>query len=178
MEFSKTDISGCYLIKPLSFNDARGTFVKTFNSKIFRDEGIDLNLREVFHTTSSAGVIRGMHFQAPPAHNYKIVTCILGRVLDVLLDIRKSSKTYGRSISFDLTPNSNFVLVPPGVAHGFAALGKENTLLYSTSREYDVRLDSGIHYDSFDFTWPSGNWTVSPRDSALPSIKDYNSPFE
>ena len=119
-----------------------------------------------------------MHFQRPPYDHDKIVYCSKGKLLDVVLDLRGHSKTYGKSLSFLLDENSHKGLyIPKGLAHGFAALEKGTIMTYLTSTEHRPDFDAGIRYDSFDFDWNIENPILSDRDLAFPSFHDFNTPF-
>jgi dTDP-4-dehydrorhamnose 3,5-epimerase len=124
-------------------------------------------------------VLRGLHFQTPPHEHAKLVTCILGRVWDVALDLRQASPTYGQHFSIELGQQEPCALyLPPGFAHGYLALEEPATMVYCVASEYAPNHDAGIRWDSAGIPWPIGSPPiVSPRDDALPAFKDFHSPF-
>ena len=120
-----------------------------------------------------------MHFQKPPSAQSKIVTVIKGRITDVLLDIRRNSKSYGTFISIDLNEKEGkFLFIPEGIAHGFLGIDMENIVLYLTSTEYSKENDSGIRYDSFGYDWGVTNPILSERDVGFVKYEDFISPFK
>lgn len=139
-------------------------------------------LREEFYSVSKRGVIRGMHFQVPPADHTKIVVCMTGKILDVVLDLRPG-KYYGRSWSIPLdSAQPRTLVLPPGVAHGFLSLSDNSIVLYKTDHEYEPDHDQGIRWNSFGFQWPiephfDPARYLSPRDLAHPLFADFESPF-
>lgn len=163
--------------------DERGFFVKTHadsiikkicNSNQYRDHAI---LAEEFYSVSKKNVIRGMHFQTPPHDHAKIVYCPVGRVQDVMLDLRKGQQ-YGKTYSVVLegaTPS--VLLIPRGIAHGFLALEDNSLMVYKTSSEYAPTHDTGILWNSFDFDWPCSNPIVSARDMQHERFSEFQSPF-
>jgi len=174
----KTNLSGCYFLKQESFLDERGAFTKIYNDDAFRDLGIDISFKEQFFTSSNKDVIRGMHFQTPPYDHEKLVTCITGRVLDVLLDLRVQSKTYSKYEAFELNSiTKDSIFIPKGIAHGFLSLESDSIVLYSTSKGYYKDYDMGIHWDSFDFKWPCVKPIVSSRDNSHSIFNNFISPF-
>ncbi len=173
-------LPGALLIEPIASKDARGTFVKTFHANQLAEHGLNFALREEFYSVSHRGVLRGMHFQTPPSDNVKLVTCLRGRVLDVLVDLRVSSPAYGQCCSLELCGASPELLwIPRGVAHGFLALEDETCMAYKTDCEYAPSQDKGIRWDSFAFAWPipAEQLAISPRDQQHPPLSDYQSPF-
>jgi dTDP-4-dehydrorhamnose 3,5-epimerase len=176
--FEETGIDGLILAKPRIFADDRGAFVKTFHEGMFRERGINFTLREEFFSVSRKDVIRGMHFQTPPSAHGKVVYCVAGRVLDVVLDIRRKSPTYGEFRSFDLSDENRLILfIPVGMAHGFRALTDGACMVYKTDAVYDAAHDCGILWNSFGFDWGAANPVVSKRDAAFPTLAQYESPF-
>ena len=119
-----------------------------------------------------------MHFQLPPAAHAKLVYCITGRVLDVVLDLRKDSPTFGRSYGRELSAvNREMFFIPAGFAHGFLALEDNTTMVYQTSTVHSPTHDAGVRWDSFNFDWPVKNPTLSDRDQKFPTLPEFNSPF-
>lgn len=178
MEFISTNLPGLRLIKPLILNDERGEFVKTFQHKVFREHHLEFAIQEEFFSSSSAGVLRGMHFQVPPAAHAKLVYCITGSVLDVVLDLRKESPTFGHVHARELnSANREMLFIPLGFAHGFLALQDQSTLVYLTSAAHSPTHDTGVRWDSIDFAWPIKSPLVSTRDGGFPAFADFSSPF-
>jgi len=152
--------------------------VKTVHASTFAQKGLRFDFREQYYSTSGIHVLRGMHFQAPPFDHEKLVYCQSGIALDVILDLRKGSPTYGKATSVSLEAESaDGVYVPRGCAHGFLSLSNGTTLLYNVTVEYDKEHDSGILWSSIPFAWPVQNPTTSTRDSAFPLLEGYDSPF-
>lgn len=167
-------IPGARLIRHPVWPDARGSFAKLLHASDFADVGGVLPLRESFVSWSHPGVLRGMHFQSPPAAHHKAVTCLAGRVLDVVLDLRRASPAYGKACAYELSGEKpSTVWVPAGCAHGFLVLGEEPALLhYSVTAEHSPENDRGVRWDSFGFCWPDAVRLLSERDKALPALVD------
>lgn len=125
---------------------------------------------------SKNNVLRGLHFQAPPHDHYKLVTCIAGEAFDVIVDLRKSSPTYGQHESFELNGGDS-VFVPAGCAHGFYVRSESATLLYNVSTIHAPSHDTGIRWDSVGVSWPSANPVVSERDAGLIAFAEFSTPF-
>ena len=173
-------ISGIFLHTPVQYKDERGDFLKTFHRSLFGEAGIKFEPKEEFLSRSTRGVIRGMHFQLPPAAHQKLIYCIQGKVLDVCLDLRKQSTTFGKTIAFELSPQKPQVLfLPVGIAHGFLSLEINSCLIYKTDHEYCPNLDVGIRYDSFGFSWPQtvAPYVISDRDKGHQKFADFETPF-
>lgn len=165
---------GVRLIRHAVRPDARGSFAKLLHPSDMEAVGGTLGLRESFVSWSHPGVLRGMHFQSPPAAHDKAVTCLAGRVLDVVLDLRRSSPTFGRACAYELSGDAPAtVWIPLGCAHGFLVLGESPALLhYSVTTEHSPESDRGVRWDSFGFGWPVDPRLVSERDKALPALAD------
>jgi dTDP-4-dehydrorhamnose 3,5-epimerase len=167
-----------HLLDPFRMNDERGVFVKTFNFPHASLAGLGFSLREEFYSVSHKDVIRGLHFQTPPHSHQKLVYCVNGGILDVLVDLRKSEPTYGMTISIELSARNHLVLwIPVGVGHGFLSLEDNSCVIYKTDFEYSPASDHGILWSSIDFDWGISAPTLSERDSAFPLLKDFDSPF-
>ena len=170
----ETDIAGVYRIKCQQSFDLRGSFVKNFNAPLFESHGINFICRESFYSVSNKNVIRGMHFQVEPFDGYKLVTVVSGHVLDVILDLRRDSQSFGKYLAFDLNASdADAVLIPPNCAHGFLSLEDNCILNYQTGAEYSAKHDFGIRYDSFGFDWPCTNPVISPRDLQHLTLEDF-----
>ena len=178
MKIKKTNIEGLYVIDMFHAHDDRGTFVKPFHKSTFEDAGLDSNFEESFYSINHKNVIRGMHFQSPPYDHYKLVYCQRGTVMDVVMDIRKNSPTYGQFESFELS-ESNFVAlyISKGLAHGFESMEDHSIITYLTSTMHQPTHDQGIRYDSFGHKWESSSPVLNERDLEFPNLKDFKSPF-
>jgi dTDP-4-dehydrorhamnose 3,5-epimerase len=178
VQLAETGIPGCYLVKPRVLGDVRGTFVKTFHEPEFQKLGLRSDWREEYHSFSRRDVIRGMHFQLPPADHAKLVYCIAGTVLDVILDLRQGSPTYGqhRSIELDAAEGTG-IYVPTGCAHGFLSMSDTSIMYYKVTSVHSPEHDAGIAWDSFGFAWPVGDPVMSERDRRHPALADFVSPF-
>lgn len=178
MRVEKTFIKGVYILTGYKANDNRGEFLKIFNKSDFENESIDLNIKESYYSISNKDVIRGMHFQTPPYEHNKFVTVVRGSIIDVVLDLRKESRTYGKSISIKISEGENKgIYIPIGCAHGFKALEDNTITLYNVSTEYSKENDSGVRYDSFGFEWDAINPIISERDLSFEVFEEFNSPF-
>ena len=170
MKFIKTPLLGCYIINNFSYNDLRGKFVKSFSHKKFAKKIESNSFQEQFYTISKKNVIRGIHFQIPPYHHYKLVSCLIGQILDVIVDLRYDSSTYKKAISVDLHEKYNkSILIPPGCGHGFLSLSK-SLVMYNTSTEHSPKYDKGVLWSSIEFDWPVLKPILSKRDKNFPSI--------
>lgn len=166
------------LITLPAFTDDRGVFVKTFHDTTLKQAGIDFTLKESYFSLSKKNVIRGMHFQTPPHEHAKIVYCPQGAILDVIVDIRKGSPTYGQCAAYELSAaNHKAYYIPVGFAHGFKALTDDAITYYLVSSEYSQPNDTGIRYDSVNFDWAVTAPIISQRDLSFVALKDFESPF-
>ncbi|MBP2833877.1 dTDP-4-dehydrorhamnose 3,5-epimerase [Aquimarina sp. U1-2] len=179
MELKETLIPGCYKIALDSFEDNRGSFFKTFHSDVFEEKGLCCNWKEEYFSVSNKNVIRGMHFQTPPMDHDKIVTCLTGSVLDVVIDLRKNSPQFKKYATFKLDSNTldKMLYIPKGCAHGFMSLEDNTLMYYKVSSVYSPENDKGIHWNSIGFEWNVIKPIVSERDKNHPSLKDFQSPF-
>jgi dTDP-4-dehydrorhamnose 3,5-epimerase len=177
VDFLEQEIGGVYLIKNFFSSDIRGAFVKTIHTEKLKEIGFNACFVESYYSQSYKGVIRGMHFQAPPFHHEKLVYVTEGKILDVILDLRKTSKTFGKYISIGLSQFSNSVFIPKGCAHGFLTLSNTATVVYNVSTVYNNTADSGILWNSFGFDWKNGQPIISERDQSFSRFNEFNSPF-
>lgn len=178
MELRSNSIPGCYEILPNLFQDDRGRFVKIFHENVFKAHQLNTQFAEEYYSRSHKHVLRGLHFQTPPMDHVKMVYCVLGNVLDVVVDLRIGSPTYGKHEQFSLTSEKgNIVYIPAGLAHGFYVLSETAILIYKVSTVYNKELDSGIHWDSVGISWPDHNPIVSERDAGLQPFSDFESTF-
>lgn len=170
-------LPGCFEIKPRLLADARGYFLKTYHEEWFRQLDLRTDWREEYFSSSRRGVIRGLHFQTPPCQHAKLVTCVAGEVLDVILDLRKGP-TYGLVASRRLSSRSPSMLyLPEGIAHGFLACSEEAVLHYKVTSVHSPAHDQGILWSSVPFEWPVQAPVTSPRDAAFPPFQDFDTPF-
>jgi dTDP-4-dehydrorhamnose 3,5-epimerase len=169
-----TAIAEVKLIEQFRHNDNRGAFVKTFHQNDFIAAGINFEMRESFYSVSSQHVLRGMHFHHAPADHAKIVFCTDGEILDVALDIRIDSPTFGQYATANLSfENNNALYIPKGFAHGFLTLSKSATTFYFVSGEYSPAHDDGILHTSFGMDWPCDNIITNQRDLDFQTITAY-----
>jgi dTDP-4-dehydrorhamnose 3,5-epimerase len=179
MKTVSTSIPGCFEIEPRVFTDDRGTFVKIFHKNMFEESGFGSEIREQYYSKSKKGVLRGLHFQTPPHDHLKIVYCTDGEVLDVVVDLRKKSPTYGKHQIFSLSAEKgNVIYIPQGLAHGFYVLSETATMVYNVSTVYTPESDMGIHWESVGIDWPDRKPIVSERDNGFRSFSEFISPFE
>lgn len=178
MEKIPTPLQGAFLVKPPLFTDHRGSFVKTFHKDLFQNFGVNPVFAEEFFSTSGKGVIRGMHFQTPPADHHKYVFCLHGAVQDVILDLRTSSPTFGQHFSAELSAENRLgFFIPSGCAHGFLSLTEGSLMIYKTTTPHTPACDAGIRWDSFAFDWGVADPVISARDAAFPALADFKTPF-
>lgn len=178
VDVNETNIKGCYELQPKAFQDERGLFVKTFHEEVFKEKGLAFQFVEEYYSYSKKGVLRGLHFQTPPKHHVKVVYCLSGEVLDVVVDLRKGSPTFGESEIFKLNfKKKNMIYIPSGLAHGFYVTGDHALLLYKVTSVYSPENDNGIHWNSFKDLWPGKKPIVSERDSSFASFCQFQSPF-
>lgn len=177
--FKPTSIPGCYTYHSRLFKDQRGSFAKMYSQEIFKQMGLNVPIAEVFFSNSNKNVVRGMHFQVPPHDQAKIVNCISGRILDVVLDLRKSSPAYGKAIGLELSgENETTVCIPRGCAHGFYSYEDNSVVCYAVETNHNKDADQGILWSSFGFQWPSQDVIMSVRDGQFPTFAEFNNPFK
>ena len=180
----KTDIEGVLIIEPKVFGDARGYFLESFNAREFEEKtGLNINFVQDNESMSSYGVMRGLHFQRPPFTQSKLVRCVKGVVLDVAVDIRKGSPTYGQHVAVELTEdNHRQFFVPRGFAHGFAVLSETAVFQYKCDNFYAPQADGGINIlDStlgIDWRIPTDKALLSEKDTKHVMLKELDSPFD
>ena len=180
----KTDIEGVLIIEPKVFGDARGYFLESFNAKEFAEKtGLNISFVQDNESMSSYGVMRGLHFQRPPFTQSKLVRCVKGAVLDVAVDIRKGSPTYGQHVAVELTEdNHRQFFVPRGFAHGFAVLSEVAMFQYKCDNFYAPQADGGISIldESLGIDWriPTEKALLSEKDTKHALLKDFDSPFD
>ncbi len=174
----ETDFEGLYIIKRSIFTDNRGKFFKIFNKEELEKIGIEGKFDEVICSVSKKGVLRGMHFQLPPHEHAKFIRVVSGKILDVVVDLRKESKTFGEYFSIELDEDSEeYLYIPAGFAHGFLSLEENTIVVYATNLGYYKESDFGIRWNSFGFKWPIENPILSQKDKNLPLLSEFKSPF-
>ena len=178
MKLISSPLPGLKVFKPFIHQDNRGDFVKSFHAGQLEEHDISLEIKEEFYSSSITRVIRGFHFQNPPHAHAKLIYCIKGHVLDVVLDIRKCSETYGRCTGIELSDENHYIIyIPVGFAHAFASLEEHSCLVYKTDAVYVPEADSGILWSSVDFDWPFENPELSVRDAGFTKFSNFESPF-
>jgi dTDP-4-dehydrorhamnose 3,5-epimerase len=180
MEVSKFEIDGLLLITPKVFHDDRGYFFESYNESLMQANGITLRFVQDNQSCSRKGVLRGLHFQAPPFDQGKLVRVVRGSVLDVAVDIRKDSPTYGQHIGVTLSAvNQKMLWIPPGFAHGFLSLEEDTIFLYKCTNVYDRASEGGLRWNDPDLgiQWGEKEPLVSTKDLELPRLNQFISPF-
>ncbi len=181
MKIKTTIIKGVYLIKPTKFKDKRGVFFESFNKEIFKNN-VDskVNFVQDNQSLSYKGVLRGLHFQNPPYAQVKLVSVVKGSVLDVVVDLRKKSKTFGKYISEELNEYNNHQLyIPKGMAHGFLTLEDNTIFTYKCSGFYNKESEDSILWNdkSLNIKWPNSNPILSEKDGNAKKFTSFVSPF-
>ncbi len=181
MQKMPTSLQDLYILKPRIFQDERGSFIKQFNNATFADLGLESHFTESYYSTSQKGVIRGMHFQIPPFEHAKLVYVSNGKILDVVVDLRKASQTFGEYFSVILDSSECLCLyIPQGFAHGFLSLEDKSKVHYMQTSPYNPQCDSRILFDSFGFDWQEQanknsipHFILSKRDKEFVSFADF-----
>lgn len=178
MKIKETSLPDLHVIDFFHAGDDRGHFVKPFHKADFEANGLTSNLEESFYSVNSKNVVRGMHFQLPPHDHTKVVYCNHGSLLDVVVDLRKGSPTYGQYEVIPLTgQNYRGVYIPSGFAHGFEVLEDNTIMTYLTSTMHAPSHDGGIHMNSFGYKWGAESPITSERDKNFKSLDEFDSPF-
>ena len=182
MEIIKTGIEGLLILEPRIFKDARGYFFESFSQREFEEKVGPVHFVQDNESMSSYGVMRGLHFQRPPYTQTKLVRCVSGRVLDVAVDIRRGSPTYGQHVAVELTAeNHRQFFIPKGFAHGFAVLSETAVFQYKCDEFYHPEADAGISIldDSLGIDWriPTDKAILSDKDTRHGMLADFQSPF-
>lgn len=183
MNVIKSDIEGVVVIEPRVFDDARGYFFESYSKRRFDEVVRPIEFVQDNESMSTRGVIRGLHFQRPPFSQSKLVRCVRGAVLDVVVDIRRGSPTYGRHIAVELTgENRRQLFVPRGFAHGFAVLSDEAVFQYKCDNYYHPESEGGIsiadHSLGIDWRIDPAEAILSEKDLRNPMFSDFESPFD
>jgi len=177
----KFDIEGLALIEPRVFEDERGYFFESYNQDFFNREVADVQFLQDNQSLSAKGVLRGLHFQAPPYDQGKLVRVIKGAVIDVAVDIRKSSPTFGQHVSVKLSEQNQLIFwIPAGFAHGFLSLEDDTIFSYKCTNVYHAASEGAIRYDDpqIDIDWGIENPLVSEKDLEAALLENFSSPFE
>lgn len=178
MDIKEMELPGVFSIESFARVDNRGQFVKTYREKDFQNAGLNFNFVEKYYSHSFKNVLRGMHFQIPPYQHDKLVYCVLGEIFDVVLDLRIGSPKFGKSQSIILSAVTPHMLyIPAGIAHGFYTLSNTATVMYEVTSYHSIDHDQGVHWNSFEMSWPSNNSILSKRDNEFPSLSQFTSPF-
>ena len=182
MEAIKTDIEGVYIIEPKVFKDQRGYFFESYNKLSLESLGIDYTFVQDNQSKSSYGVIRGLHFQKPPHAQTKLLRVVEGKIIDVAVDIRKGSPTYGKHVAVELSAeNFRQLLIPAGFAHGFSVLSETAIVQYKCTDYYHPETEGGFMFNDsdIDIDWgiPLDEAVVSDKDLKHPSFSEFDSPF-
>ncbi len=182
MQCNATDFPGLCEFTPRVFEDARGFFLESYNRERFREAGIDCAFVQDNHAYSAdKGVLRGLHFQAPPHAQAKLVWVTRGAVFDVVVDLRRGSPTFGRWAGFELSAaNFRRLFIPRGFAHGYVTLEPHTEFMYKVDDYYAPKSEGGIRWDDPDLAvaWPLGEVLLSGKDKALPAWEEFSSPFD
>ena len=182
MKFVNTPIEGLVIIEPTLFGDDRGYFLESYNKKEFEKAIGEISFVQDNESKSSKGVLRGLHFQKPPYAQAKLVRCIEGKVLDVAVDIREGSETFGQHVTVELTgENKKQVFIPRGFAHGFLVLSESAIVAYKVDNSYAPTHDAGIRWDDslLNIQWgvSESEVLVSEKDAKLPFFLEFETPF-
>lgn len=174
MKLISTNLNGLYEVEHFRQDDHRGSFSKVFNLDFFNSNKVNFKTAESFFSVSKKNVIRGMHFQMPPYDQDKLIYVVRGEIIDVVLDLRAKSSTFGEIFTAHLKANTNrSIYIPKGMAHGFKSLKNNSTIVYNVSTVFNPSFDFGIHYNSFGFDWEILNPIVSQKDESLVSLNDF-----
>ena len=182
MKFLETPIKDLYVIEPRIWKDERGYFYESYNHKLFKDAGIPDDFVQDNQSMSHKGALRGLHAQSPPYAQGKLVRVIRGRVMDVVVDVRKNSPTYGQNVSIELSGDNHLMFwIPPGFLHGFATLEDHTIFTYKVSGPYNQTSEIGVLWNDPDLNinWGIGEAEIilSEKDKNLTRFKDFTSPF-
>ncbi len=176
MTFRELEIPGAYLLEPERHEDARGFFTRTFCRREFEQRGLEPTVAQCnVSFNHRRGTVRGMHYQAPPSEEAKLVRCTRGAIFDLILDLRPDSTSFKRHVAVELdAENRASLYVPAGVAHGFQTLADDTEVFYQMSEFYDPASARGVRWDdpAFEISWPHEITVISDRDLAFPNFDD------
>lgn len=174
MKITETKIAGLYIIEALRFEDLRGVLIKPFNFDKYRELDVNLEFKETWFTKSKKNVIRAMHLQIKEMACEKLVSVINGSVIDVILDLRRESKTFGQFFEIELNDKTPIALyIPKGCAHGYRVLEDNTITMYCATKVHSADHDLGIKWDSFGYDWKIDNPILSDKDKRLIDFKDF-----
>jgi len=177
LDIKSLDIEGALIIDNFSSEDRRGLFVKPFTNIIDSLKDLSFDINEIYFSISKKNVIRGMHFQRPPMDHAKLIYLTSGKITDVLVDLRKSSKSYKQHLAINLSAHKTALYIPHGVAHGFLSKEDGTTVIYNQSTVYSKEYDDGILWNSFGYDWKLNHPILSDRDKSFISFNQFKSPF-
>tara|TARA_R110001592_G_scaffold43554_1_gene141026 strand:- start:336 stop:878 length:543 start_codon:yes stop_codon:yes gene_type:complete len=180
MEIIETELKGVYLIKPKVFEDERGHFFESYNENVFKENGLDLNFVQDNQSLSQKGVLRGLHFQKPPYAQGKLIRVIKGRIIDVAVDIRKDSPTYGKSIVLELSEENKLMFyIPEGFAHGFLTLEDNTIFSYKCTNFFNKASECSLLWNDKDLNidWGVKSPILSDKDEKASLFAPFTSPF-
>ncbi|WP_375433796.1 dTDP-4-dehydrorhamnose 3,5-epimerase [uncultured Hymenobacter sp.] len=180
MEIKQHAMAGVIEFIPRVFGDARGAFFESFSARVFEQAGVRHEWVQDNQSSSARGVLRGLHFQRPPHAQAKLVRVAQGRALDVIVDLRRDSATYGQHLAVELDAQRyNMLYVPIGFAHGFVALDDQTLFLYKCSDYYQPSAEGGLRWDdpALAINWGIDSPNVSDKDQILPLLREFESPF-
>lgn len=182
LEITPTTINDVKLLKPRRFADSRGFFVETWNAQRMAQNGLDLTfVQDNLSLSREVGTLRGLHYQAPPHAQGKLVGCLAGAVLDVAVDVRRGSPTYGHWIAEELSfENGCQLWIPEGFLHGFVTLTPDTVIAYKCTGHYNPQADGNVRWDTCGIDWALNGQhpKLSDKDTAAPAFADWSSPFE
>lgn len=183
MKLSETGIEGLVVLEPNIFGDERGYFMESYNKNTFRNLGIHYNFIQDNQSKSKFGVLRGLHYQNPPYAQTKLIRALHGKILDVAVDIRPSSRTYLQHFSLELTEeNKKQLLVPKGFAHGFIVLSETAEIFYKCDEFYNLESEGGLNFNdsrlNIDWKIPPGQIVLSEKDAKNPDVESMINKFE
>lgn len=182
MPFTETGFEGLLVYEPRVFEDSRGYFFESYNQQVFQDSGVTMQFVQDNQARSTYGVIRGLHFQKAPYAQTKLIRALSGAILDVVVDVRKGSPTYGKWFSIELSAeNKKQLLVPKGFAHGYSVLSPEAEVMYKCDAFYNKQSEGGVLYNDpelgIDWKINAGKEVVADKDLALPLLANHEGNF-
>ncbi|MEE4256550.1 MAG: dTDP-4-dehydrorhamnose 3,5-epimerase [Bacteroidales bacterium] len=180
MNIIETKLPGLLIIDPNVFGDKRGYFFESYNAEVFRQAGLEMEFLQDNESCSGKGILRGLHFQEPPYEQGKLVRVARGGVMDVSVDIRKGSPTFGKWEAFELNEhNKRMLYIPPGFAHGFVTLEENTIFIYKCTNIYHKESENSIRWDDPDLNidWGISEPVISDKDRTAPLFRELESPF-
>jgi len=181
LDITDTAIPAVKLLKPRRFSDARGFFAETWNARRMAAAGLDADfVQDNLSLSNAVGTLRGLHYQAPPRAQGKLVSCLRGAIRDVAVDVRRGSPSYGRWVGADLSfDNGAHLWIPPGFLHGFVTRLPDTVVVYKCTDFYDPPSDGAVRWDSCGIDWGlSGPAVLSDKDAVAPAFADWVTPFD